>query len=309
MDVLQKVKIAIKKGNDSTIDTLLFISKIESLRQNNKDTKLFDSAVLMIKDFYKSKYKAPYSKEAKSLYGYIGKEIDQHFYNLHEIDLDNHELLTDKIIKRMKQIKNSSCSFNYKFNSLILLYEYLKELNPLENNSEANTILGKMIFKKAIINLTLLLFISYPFWLPNVVSSFIRTFKGIPKQPIYYSLIMEVTSLVVFGTAFLYLYFKEIFKKLMSFILITGLIYTSIVIPNYINDITTDISKYPEETVTFQSIFQLPNDKNIKRAIIKRDNHEEETLLFDSGLELESNKTYNIKYNKTKIIVSAKENK
>lgn len=309
MDVLGRIKNSIKRNDESAIDTLLFISKIESLKQDNKDSKLFDSVAQMVRNFYESKYKTPYSKEAQSLYEYIGKEIDKDFYNLNEINVENYELLTNKIVKRMKQIKGSSCSFDYKFNSLILLYEYLRELSPEDNNEdskEATILLGKMLCRKAFINIVRLVFLSYPFWLPNVVSHFIETFKGTPKELIYFSLITATAYLIVFYTAFLYIYLKGIFKKFASFALITGLIYASIIIPNFIIDIKTDISKYPEEVVVIDAVTQS-SAKNIKYATVKRIDGQKETLLFHSDLGLEYNKTYNIKYNKSKIIVSAEE--
>jgi hypothetical protein len=306
MDVLRKIKKSIKKNDESAVDTLLFISKIESLKQDKKDSNLFDSVAQLVKGFYQSKYKIPYSKEAKSLYGYIGKEIDQVFYNLNEIDAKGHELLTDKIVKRMQQIKESSCSFDYKFNSLVLLYEYLKELSP-ENNVEANILLGKMLCKKAVMKVLFFLFLSYSLWLPDVVSHFTEMVNGTPKELIYVSLIMKIVNLIVFGTAFLYIYFKGILKKLASFVLVTLLIYTSITVPNYVIDIKTDISQYHEETVVFDSITQSNNNKDAKCVVVKHDNGQKETLMFHSDMGLESKKTYTIKYNKTGIIVSATE--
>lgn len=306
MDVLQMIKKSIKKNDESAVDTLLFISKIESLKKDNKGSNLFDSVAQLVKGFYQSKYKTPYSKEAKSLYGYIGKEIDQVFYNPNEVDARGHELLTDKIVKRMQQIKESSCSFDYKFNSLILLYEYLRELSP-EDNVEANILLGKMLCKKVIMKLLLFIFLSYPLWLPDIVSHFTEMVKGTPKELIYISLIMKIVYLIVFGTALLYIYFKGILKKLASFVLVTFLIYTGIVIPNYIIDIKTDISQYHEETVVFDSITQSTDNKDAKYVVVKHDNGQKETLMFHSDMGLESKKTYTIKYNKTGIIVNATE--
>lgn len=306
MDILERIKNSIKRNDESAVDTLLFICKIESLKQNDKNSNLFNSVAQMVKNFYKSKYKTPYSKEAQSLYGYIGKEIDKNFYDLDEIDIKSHELLTDKIVRRMKQIKDSSCSFDYKFNSLVILYEYLRELGP-ENNIEANILLGKMVCKKVAIDMLLFIFFSYPFWLPNIVFYFTKIYDGTPKELIYISLIMKIVHLTVFGTAFLYIYLKGIFKKLTSFVLVTGLIYASTIVPAYIEDIKLDISQYPEEKVIVSSVTQSPTNKDMKIVVVKREDGQEETLLFHTDLGLEYNKTYNIKYNKTKIIVGAEE--
>lgn len=306
MDVLQMIKKSIKKNDESAVDTLLFISKIESLKKDNKGSNLFDSVAQLVKGFYQSKYKIPYSKEAKSLYGYIGKEIDQVFYNPNEIDARGHELLTDKIVKRMQQVKESSCSFDYKFNSLVLLYVYLKELSP-EDNEEANILLGKMVCKKVVMNALFFLFLSYALWLPDVVSHFMGMVNGTPKELIYASLIMKIVNLIVFGTALLYIHFKEILKKFASFILVTLLIYTSIIVPNYVIDIKTDISQYHEETVVFDTITQSTDNKDAKYVVVKHNDGQKETLMFHSDMGLESKKTYTIKYNKTGIIVSATE--
>lgn len=306
MDVLQMIKKSIKKNDESAVDTLLFISKIESLKKDNKGSNLFDSVAQLVKGFYQSKYKIPYSKEAKSLYGYIGKEIDQVFYNPNEIDARGHELLTDKIVKRMQQVKESSCSFDYKFNSLVLLYAYLKELSP-EDNEEANILLGKMVCKKVVINTLFFLFLSYALWLPDVVSHFMGMVNGTPKELIYTSLIMKIVNLIVFGTALLYIHFKGILKKFTSFILVTLLIYTSIIVPNYVIDIKTDISQYHEETVVFDTITQSTNNKDAKYVVVKHNDGQKETLMFHSDMGLESKKTYTIKYNKTGIIVNATE--
>lgn len=306
MDVLQMIKKSIKKNDESAVDTLLFISKIESLKKDNKGSNLFDSVAQLVKGFYQSKYKIPYSKEAKSLYGYIGKEIDQVFYNPNEIDARGHELLTDKIVKRMQQVKESSCSFDYKFNSLVLLYVYLKELSP-EDNEEANILLGKMVCKKVVMNALFFLFLSYALWLPDVVSHFMGMVNGTPKELIYASLIMKIVNLIVFGTALLYIHFKGILKKFASFILVTLLIYTSIIVPNYVIDIKTDISQYHEETVVFDTITQSTDNKDAKYVVVKHNDGQKETLMFHSDMGLESKKTYTIKYNKTGIIVSATE--
>lgn len=300
------IKKSIKKNDESAVDTLLFISKIESLKKDNKGSNLFNSVAQLVKGFYQSKYKIPYSKEAKSLYGYIGKEIDQVFYNPNEIDARGHELLTDKIVKRMQQVKESSCSFDYKFNSLVLLYAYLKELSP-EDNEEANILLGKMVCKKVVINTLFFLFLSYALWLPDVVSHFMGMVNGTPKELIYTSLIMKIVNLIVFGTALLYIHFKGILKKFTSFILVTLLIYTSIIVPNYVIDIKTDISQYHEETVVFDTITQSTNNKDAKYVVVKHNDGQKETLMFHSDMGLESKKTYTIKYNKTGIIVSATE--
>ena len=300
------IKKSIKKNDESAVDTLLFISKIESLKKDNKGSNLFDSVAQLVKGFYQSKYKIPYSKEAKSLYGYIGKEIDQVFYNPNEIDARGHELLTDKIVKRMQQVKESSCSFDYKFNSLVLLYAYLKELSP-EDNEEANILLGKMVCKKVVINTLFFLFLSYALWLPDVVSHFMGMVNGTPKELIYTSLIMKIVNLIVFGTALLYIHFKGILKKFTSFILVTLLIYTSIIVPNYVIDIKTDISQYHEETVVFDTITQSTNNKDAKYVVVKHNDGQKETLMFHSDMGLESKKTYTIKYNKTGIIVNATE--
>lgn len=306
MDVLQMIKKSIKKNDESAVDTLLFISKIESLKKDNKGSNLFDSVAQLVKGFYQSKYKIPYSKEAKSLYGYIGKEIDQVFYNPNEIDARGHELLTDKIVKRMQQVKESSCSFDYKFNSLVLLYVYLKELSP-EDNEEANILLGKMVCKKVVMNALFFLFLSYALWLPDVVSHFMEMVNGTPKELIYASLIMKIVNLIVFGTALLYIHFKGILKKFASFILVTLLIYTSIIVPNYVIDIKTDISQYHEETVVFDTITQSTDNKDAKYVVVKHNDGQKETLMFHSDMGLESKKTYTIKYNKTGIIVNATE--
>lgn len=306
MDVLQMIKKSIKKNDESAVDTLLFISKIESLKKDNKGSNLFDSVAQLVKGFYQSKYKIPYSKEAKSLYGYIGKEIDQVFYNPNEIDARGHELLTDKIVKRMQQVKESSCSFDYKFNSLVLLYVYLKELSP-EDNEEANILLGKMVCKKVVMNALFFLFLSYALWLPDVVSHFMGMVNGTPKELIYASLIMKIVNLIVFGTALLYIHFKGILKKFASFILVTLLIYTSIIVPNYVIDIKTDISQYHEETVVFDTITQSTDNKDAKYVVVKHNDGQKETLMFHSDMGLESKKTYTIKYNKTGIIVNATE--
>lgn len=306
MDVLQMIKKSIKKNDESAVDTLLFISKIESLKKDNKGSNLFDSVAQLVKGFYQSKYKIPYSKEAKSLYGYIGKEINQVFYNPNEIDVRGHELLTDKIVKRMQQVKESSCSFDYKFNSLVLLYMYLKELSP-EDNEEANILLGKMVCKKVVMNALFFLFLSYALWLPDVVSHFMGMVNGTPKELIYASLIMKIVNLIVFGTALLYIHFKGILKKFASFILVTLLIYTSIIVPNYVIDIKTDISQYYEETVVFDTITQSTDNKDAKYVVVKHNDGQKETLMFHSDMGLESKKTYTIKYNKTGIIVSATE--
>lgn len=300
------IKKSIKKNDESAVDTLLFISKIESLKKDNKGSNLFNSVAQLVKGFYQSKYKIPYSKEAKSLYGYIGKEIDQVFYNPNEIDARGHELLTDKIVKRMQQVKESSCSFDYKFNSLVLLYAYLKELSP-EDNEEANILLGKMVCKKVVINTLFFLFLSYALWLPDVVSHFMGMVNGTPKELIYTSLIMKIVNLIVFGTALLYIHFKGILKKFTFFILVTLLIYTSIIVPNYVIDIKTDISQYHEETVVFDTITQSTNNKDAKYVVVKHNDGQKETLMFHSDMGLESKKTYTIKYNKTGIIVSATE--
>lgn len=310
MDLVQKMQLAIKNNDESTIDTLLFISKIESLKSDKNDNNpsyLFNSIQTMVKDFYKSKYKIPYSKEAVSLYGYIGKEIDKEFYNLNEINLENRELLTDKIIKRMKQIKNSSCSFEYKFNSLILLHDYLEELSPLENHIEADVLLRKMICKKILMNIIMLFFFSLPLWLPNVTYHLVDAVDGHPKELIYYSLMMKVVNLLVYGTAFLFLHFKGIFKKQMIYALVTLFVFTSLTVPNYITDIQTPISQYTEETVKFYSITQSPNNKEAKFAVIEREKGQKESYLFHTDLALDSSKTYTIKYNKTNIVVEANE--
>ena len=92
--------------------------------------------------------------------------------------------MTDKIVRRMKQIKDSSCSFDYKFNSLVILYEYLRELGP-ENNIEANILLGKMVCKKVAIDMLLFIFF-LPILLPNIVFYFAKIYDGTPKEHIYF---------------------------------------------------------------------------------------------------------------------------
>lgn len=310
MDLLHDLKKAIYDNDDSTIDTLLYISKIETLKNNtsHNGSLLFDRVESMVKDFYSKKYKMPYSKEAALLYGYIGKEIDKEFYDLNEISFESRELLTDKIMKRMKQIKNSSCSFDYKLKALLLLNIYLEELSPTESHWEANVMLGKMVFKKILIRLLFLLFLSFPFWLPNLAFGWLEAVEGTPKELIYHGAITTVCAVLVFGTALVYIHLKGLVKKETGILFLTAfVVFSSMLFHDYMVDIRTDIAHFREETVVFQRVIQSPNHKNSRYAVAKREDGSKETLTFHSDLDLESGKQYTIKYNQTRIIVEARD--
>ena len=311
MDLLQDLQRAIRNDDDSTVDTLLFISKIETLLngQNSQGrSTLFYKAESMVKDFYSKKYQNPYSKEAILLYGYMGKEVDKEFYNLNEITAEDRELLTDKIIKRMKQIKNSACSFEYKFNSLVLLYMYLQELNPEKRYPEAMVMLGKMLAKKILIRSLFLLLLSFPFWLPSVAQRLFEATKGTPKELIYHGAVQTASIFLVMGTALVYLHLKEFVKREWNiFVLIMFFIISSATLFDYVTDINTDISRFRKETVTLEHISPSLDNKNRKYAVIELADGSKQKLMFHTNLDLETNRKYVVRYNRTGIIVEAEE--
>lgn len=307
MDWLKILQQAINNDEDGAIDALLFITKIETLKEDSTQS-VFNKAKSMVKNFYNRKYNNPYSKDAILLYSYIGKEIDKEFYNLNEITIEDDELITDKIIRRMKEIRNSACSLDYKWNSLIFLNMYLKELSPNDFHPEA----GKMVVRLYLRNLAIKLFnvflLALAIWLPKVVYYLFEKTKGNPKELIYHEAIKAGTVIIILGTIILYTYLTEFcHKKGKTFMVISFLIFSIILTKDYIVDIRTDIKDYPSEIITIENIVQAEKDGNVVKVVVKLEDESKKELISHSNLGLEYDKKYIIKYNKSNIIIDAEE--
>lgn len=296
-DILERLENAIQQGDESTIDALLFISKIEKLKDSKFD---YERICLQVINYYKNKYNTIYTENIAFLYKFMDKKIKS-FYDKNDVVLKNEELITDKVIERIRMIKASKCSTIYKIRYIKILKNYLKQLNPLMNISEINKTIKRIkqnFYSKVGIVLFLII---CPFFLPFIYHLIQGSFIGNIKYPIIdfltYNAIIYVFTMAIYTALFLFdsIITKGIAKFLIIFTTV-GFIFN---VSPMVYDLKSPIENFKTETVQFKSVEEHSNMSKFRIGQVD----EQKELIFDKSLELETNTKYTITYGKSNIAI------
>ncbi|QUH22221.1 hypothetical protein [Alkaliphilus sp. B6464] len=297
MDINKNLKVAISKKQDGIIDSLLFISKIEKKKNEKFDYN-------EIKNIVQEYYALQCSYSLSFLYS--EDELENNlFYNLSEVELNDGELITDRIKNRINSIKNINVDTKYKKEAIGILKEYLKEISINESTLEVEQIAIKYFLKDLLSSALFLAFLISPLII-YLLKNTIPSIDSSPKS-VYLHLMLQIigfSGLLFLGHVVLLL--KGYVKRYATYMIIfsfSGLLYLGVLGQQYVNTTGYNFN----EKVEVISVNNYKENSEIKTITYKIKN-KEKIMIAHKGLGIKSNSKYKISGHKfTGVILEAEE--
>jgi len=289
-DELQK---SIHKKNNGAIDALMFIAKIESIR--NKQFNYQD---------FKNKVGNYYTASTREHFEIYKEEGLTKFYQLDESKLSDGEFYLDIIEKQISKIELSVTSPKYKTSYVKMLMKYSDFIGTPSKNAEKFMKHEKIVLSLIIINALLFLTIlAGTVWVrnsyqsggtPEEVLTYIMTFLGFPG----------ISALLIASFIHLTSIKKQYSKPVLIILLVGFMIFAAPFFPALSNPEDYTYNK----TIVVKSIDILKENGNIKTLKIDEISGNETTIYAHKSLNLQVGKTYSVKGYKTiNIVVIADE--